>query len=180
MASMQGPRRFPLRREGCCLRSQLDVPSLFYTMPLYANNEANKSLIIAFVLTSQVPAGQSINISLWDFGLKVARNRTLASSAPNGIATKDINMAAIGNSQHKICRVYATIKEKSLGRSITVCGGRSRHQHVYTSDTNEVEIRILSGQAAPPSQTVYFILQYQGNDTIYCVTSQTFLQHELL
>ena len=112
------------------------------------------------VLSTQVPSGQSINISLWDFGLKAARNRTLTGGALNGLLGNEANMAP-GSKNNKICRVYATIKEKSLGRSVTVCGGRARHKHVYTSDTNEVEIRILSGQS-PPNQAVYFLLEYQG------------------
>ena len=93
----------------------------------------------------QVPEGQRINLTLLDFGLR-PRNHT-ATAMGQG-------------SQHNLCRVYATLRERSPGRSVTVCGGRQRERHVYTSDTNVVELRILHNQAA--NEPVYFLFRYRG------------------
>ena len=45
-------------------------------------------------------------------------------------------------------------------RSVTVCGGESRIKHIYTSDTNTVEIRVLTGKSSRAKRS--FLLQYEG------------------
>ena len=93
----------------------------------------------------QVPEGQRINLTLLDFGVR-PRNHTTAVTQP---------------SQNNLCRVYATLREKSPGRSVTVCGGRQREGHVYTSDSNVVELRILQ-PSQPSKEAVHFLFKYRG------------------
>ena len=93
----------------------------------------------------EVSAGQRVNISLVDFAL--ARND---GSTFTGSMT--------GTSG---CRVYATVKEESVGKSFTVCGGDGRQRHVYTSLTNTVEVRIV-GKPSTADGRDHFLLQYEG------------------
>ena len=45
-------------------------------------------------------------------------------------------------------------------KKISVCGGLRRQKLVYTSDTNAVQVSILSGEAE--SQQTYFLFKYEG------------------
>lgn len=92
---------------------------------------------------SQVQPGQRISIYLYDFALRT--NGTALTTQEN----------------HKVCRVYATLREKTSIRSVTVCGGRERIQHVYSSTTDQVEMRILNSKT--PHKPVYFMFKYEGN-----------------
>jgi len=70
------------------------------------------------------------------------------------------------------CHRYATIIEPVVGvgaakssddhleRSSAVCGRRARRQHVYTSTSHVVHIRLESYRVNPD----YFVLSYEGND----------------
>lgn len=57
------------------------------------------------------------------------------------------------------CHVYAILKERAVGKSTTLCGGRERLQQVYLSATNTVEVRILP---VSPGRARYFMLEYQS------------------
>ena len=84
--------------------------------------------------------GQRINITLYDFAL--SSNQT-TSQDPSSV-----------------CRVYATLRELSSTRSVTVCGGKQRVRHVYTSATEQVQLRILNSKT--PSTRIYSVFQYTG------------------
>ncbi len=90
--------------------------------------------------------GQKISVTLYDFALKVIN--TTASDATSGVPSS------------KICRVYATIREATNTRSITVCGGNARVRHVYTSVTNQIELRMLNSKT--PHDPLYFLFKYEG------------------
>ena len=89
--------------------------------------------------------GQRINITLLDF----AGSDVVSSSADqtsDGLA--------------RVCRVYATIRESSDKRSMTVCGGESRVKTVHVSSEHQVELRVISSHSPP--QPVSFIFRYQS------------------
>ena len=58
------------------------------------------------------------------------------------------------------CIAYAILREKSVQKSNTVCGGRSTQGHIYISETSTLEIIILGNPAADPSK--HFLLHYKG------------------
>ena len=57
-------------------------------------------------------------------------------------------------------QVYATIKEKTKHRDVTVCGGSRRMKPVLVTDSHEAVVTIVShgGQQDKP----YFLLKYPG------------------
>ena len=79
----------------------------------------------------QAPPGQHINFTLHDFG------------------------RARGTSE--VCHAYAILRETSPEQRLTVCNGRERRRHVYTSLSNTVEIRILGSNKGR-----HFLLEYQS------------------
>jgi len=103
--------------------------------------------------------GQRINLTLLDFSLDSARRYD-----PN-----------VGESAARVCRVYATIKEKGSGvnsaegeraasttarRSITICGGESRVKTVHVSRDSVVEIRFI--HSLSPPHTASFIIKFES------------------
>lgn len=62
----------------------------------------------------------------------------------------------------KMCRVYAVIREASVARGVTICGGETRSRPVYVSLENVVEIRLIAGKAA--HNGVSFMLRYEGKE----------------
>ena len=49
------------------------------------------------------------------------------------------------------------------GNSVTVCGGKERHQDILETEGNSVEVRIL-GKSNSEEQT-HFLIEYEGLDT---------------
>ena len=106
--------------------------------------------------------GQRINITLHDFSREALSSGHLGSDAWAGFAKQ----------QSRTCKVYATIRDGSVGRSTTICGDQAPATHVFLSTTSRVEIRLLQPAAAkltskvkatsPDPQTSYFLLRYQG------------------
>ena len=92
--------------------------------------------------------GQTLNITLWDFA--VTPSYSLSPSSYN-------DGSPIG-----VCHVTAVIRERPLARGHTVCGGEQRIKHVFTSQTNEVDIRILGGNSNAENNAQYFLLEFQG------------------
>ena len=62
--------------------------------------------------------------------------------------------------QSSMQQVYATIKEKTKHRDVTVCGGSRRMKPVLVTDSHEAVVTIVShgGQQDKP----YFLLKYTG------------------
>ena len=98
--------------------------------------------------TVQVGQGQTIQLTLLDF----------SSLTPPG----GDNMS--GSNQ---CNVYATIKERSIGASKTICGNTKRISSIYTSVSTQVEIRLVPRER----ENTAFLIRYQGwLITYYCTT----------
>jgi len=84
-----------------------------------------------------VPRGQRINLTLVDFG----------------VASRFLD---VGN----MCHVYAKISETRMASEVTVCGSRTRERSIYISETNRLEVSIMS--LKDNEQPIYFLLKYQG------------------
>ncbi len=73
-----------------------------------------------------------------------------------------------------VCHVTAVIRERSQSRGYTVCAGEQRIKHVFNSQTNEVDVRILGGQSSE-AEAQYFLLEFQGkwrnNEYMYLVNN---------
>ena len=83
--------------------------------------------------TVQVGQGQTIQLTLLDF---------------SSLTTDDTS-----------CYQYATIRERSVGAITTVCSTSERLSSIYTSVSNQLEIRLMSstGEHRP------FMIKYQGS-----------------
>ena len=92
--------------------------------------------------TIEVGQGQTMRLTLLDF---------------SSLTSDD----SITNSNQ--CNVYATIKERSAGVSETVCGSSKRITTIYTSVTNQVEIRLVP-RAREDNKA--FMVRYQGMSVI--------------
>ena len=88
----------------------------------------------------EVEPGRKINITLHDY-------------------TK--GQVTDGSSFPGVCYAYAIIKEEGRHEVQTICGGRKRVRHVYTSLSNRVEISIMNGGGEQQRQQ-YFLLHYKG------------------
>ena len=56
------------------------------------------------------------------------------------------------------CDVYTTLKEPKSGRAVDVCGGRERHNIIFISRSNVVEV--ILHNAVPNKH--HFLLKYEG------------------
>ena len=135
----------------------------------------------------RVLAGQHINITLLDFSLPPS---TAAAAAPTGGGQLSSSSSSGGKSsggsvdhmasapgtvvQIRNCRVYAVVRELTaaagtpgggggaVSGGTTICGGdRHRHKTVYVSQTNSVEIQIVTGNN--PAKQFAFLLTYEGD-----------------
>ena len=59
------------------------------------------------------------------------------------------------------CVVYAVIKEESSGTTQTICGGNDRLQHVFTTSSNALEIRVIDSEAVDGNMP-NFVIEYEG------------------
>lgn len=58
------------------------------------------------------------------------------------------------------CHEYAIIKETEVPRSINICGSDYRERIAYVSQSNKVEITMISRKTG--SNKEHFMLQYEG------------------
>lgn len=87
----------------------------------------------------EVPSGQTINITLYDFAME-QRNGNFTSPDK--------------------CYRYAVIKEKQNARDAPVCGGHGRQQLIYSSISNSVEVHVVSPEVF--SRLGQFMLYYEA------------------
>ena len=59
-----------------------------------------------------------------------------------------------------LIRVFTVVQAKD--QEYTVCAGQERHQDVYTSYGNEVEVQVPQQHPDEPGEKLNFLLQYQG------------------
>ena len=90
--------------------------------------------------------GQRLNVTLWDF---------------DSVHRKDSGPSAGHPGLPPPCHVYAIIKERRVTSSKTVCPDSSRTSHVFTSQGNTVEIRIVTKRQENDDHG-YFMLQFEG------------------
>jgi hypothetical protein len=89
----------------------------------------------------QVPAGQRINVTLFDFALSTSYSRS-----PD------------------ICNIYATIREGSRLET-NVCGGEKRVKNTFLSETNRIEVvmsPLVTGKHESDASIPHFLLHYKG------------------
>ena len=95
--------------------------------------------------------GQRWNITLMDFS-RIKNNKNMTSSESKAHAP------------YSHCHVYAIIKDKSVSKSVTVCGGspaQVRERSIFLSESHQLEIRMMIGK--PERDSGQFLLKYQGN-----------------
>ena len=84
-----------------------------------------------------------------------------------------------GSSTIDLCHVYARIRELPLappggstteiepeaftevGQEVTVCAGRTRERTVYISESERLEVTVVTGTRSTNDQT-YFMLKFNG------------------
>ena len=86
--------------------------------------------------------GQRVNISLVDFGNRLSK-----------LPEYNLDYQSI-----EVCEKYATILEQIPHKEKTVCGGKARHEHIYLSNGNSVEIQIETRKYDPN----YFLFKYES------------------
>ena len=93
-------------------------------------------------------AGQTIKLTLWDFGVW-QKNWTRRA----GIADGRSNRAGY-------CHIYGEIKEPASGSSVRLCGGSARESVVYESEGEEVLVHMVDPSTT--AEPVYYFLEYEG------------------
>ena len=88
-----------------------------------------------------VPKGQIIELTLIDFMVGTRNATNFVGNVP------------------RTCEVYATVKE-SHSQAQTVCGSIKKQSVVYTSSSNEVEIRLTSSTQSENQK--HFLLKFKG------------------
>ena len=103
--------------------------------------------------TLVAPRGRRLNVTLLDFAI-VSRH-------------PDLNDA-------DVCHVYARIRPlpsatdnkvpaRRESGEVTVCAGRVRERSVFVSDTERVEVTMLTSSKTNSDDPVYFLLRYSGS-----------------
>jgi len=88
----------------------------------------------------QVGEGQRINVTMYDYSYSAALLRD--SNLPQ---SGSYRLPLPSPTQARTCRVFATIREPARGATTTtVCDMRGRVVHVFTSDFDRIELRIMT------------------------------------
>ena len=149
------------RKEDCAQPSAVDITaatSTGYLASIVTEESGCGSLDTPWLLRA-LP-GQTIRLRMYDFAI-ASRDRTQPGSIP------------------RVCHVYAVVKERTIRASDTVCGGDQREVNMYTSTTNQIEVRMVAA-SSPTSQAAiqkkaqrntYFMFMYSGRFK-YCHTTR--------
>ena len=110
-----------------------------------------------------VPAGQRINLTLYDF--------LVPQYSPNDVPIQAERRQSdtrrqgdTGRQGGTYCHRYASIRESGSVRSTVVCGGETRMKVVYLSATNQVDVTISTYRL--PEKRARFLLKYQGKSAV--------------
>jgi len=88
----------------------------------------------------QVGTGQRINVTMFDFSYSAAALRRSGPSRSEGS-----HAPPPPPTPARTCRVFATIREPARGATTTtVCDSRGRVVHVFTSDADRIELRVMT------------------------------------
>lgn len=104
-----------------------------------------------------VPQGQTIHVTLHDFGVYLTRRR---SSSPKG---KQVTLYS--GQGVESCLLYAVLWEPIVndGGNVSICGGTQRLASIYSSRTNRLEVGISRAELG--RSVVNYLLEYQGQCT---------------
>jgi len=106
--------------------------------------------------------GQRINISLYDFTTRPDTAHALSANSTS--AGSDVMGS---ESQSRLCRVYATVRETNGARAVTICGGPLRQRPAYVTVGHVAEIRLSTATTSIGDVTVTshvtFLLKYEGS-----------------
>jgi len=115
--------------------------------------------------TLVAPLGRRLNLTLLDFAI-VSHH--------------------VDHTAGDVCHVYARIRqlpprtatENSVSRGgeqsgeVTVCAGRVRERPVFVSDTERVEVTIMTASRTNSDDPAYFLLRYSGLYSVYTFCSR--------
>jgi len=108
--------------------------------------------------------GQRINITLYDFTTQPDAAHALGSNSTS--AGSDVTGSGSADSQTRLCRVYATVRETNGARAVTICGGQLRQRPAYVTLGHVAEIRLSTATTSIGDVTVTshvtFLLKYEG------------------
>jgi len=108
--------------------------------------------------------GQRINITLYDFTTQLDTGHVLSSNSTS--AGSDVMGSVSADSQTRLCRVYATVRETNGARAVTICGGHLRQRPAYVTLGHVAEIRLSTASTSIGDVTVTshvtFLLKYEG------------------
>jgi len=97
----------------------------------------------------QVGAGQRINVTMYDYSYSAAMLRH-ADLQPRHSAGGSYPLPAPVPTPARTCRVFSTIREPARGATTTtVCDLRGRVVNVFTSDTERIELRVMTVPSRP-------------------------------
>ena len=86
-----------------------------------------------------VNPGQRVNVTLYDFNLVLPSDERDSAT---------------------VCQVYAIINERAASTDVTVCGGDRRQRMVYLSESNSIEIKVMT--ITDDERHGHFLLKYEG------------------
>jgi len=116
--------------------------------------------------------GQRINITLYDFTTQpdaaaVAGHVLGSNSTSAGSDVAGSMSSLVVDSQTRLCRVYATVRETNGARAVTICGGQLRQRPAYVTLGHVAEIRLSTATTSIADVTVTshvtFLLKYEGS-----------------
>lgn len=132
----------------------MERPTSFPCSPTPINTSSHPVGYISNVPSVEVPPeptrcswnvraqrGQRINITLYDFSVAIGRQ------TDNGV-----------------CLVYAIIREEETQTEVTICRGSQRVRNVFTSETPNMEILIITDASSNynTDSEGQFMLKYEG------------------
>jgi len=131
-------------------------------------------------LISLLP-GQRINITLYDFTTQPDTDHVISTNSTS--AGSGVIGAGSADSQTRLCRVYATVRETNGARAVTICGGQLRHRPAYVTLGHVAEVRLSTattsiGDVTVTSQ-VTFLLKYEGFTFFLTVWLRYVFLHQL-
>ena len=109
--------------------------------------------------------GQRINITIYDF-TTLSDNAHVISANSTSAVSDVIGSGSSADSQTRLCRVYATVRETNGARAVTICGGQLRQRPAYVTLGHVAEIRLSTATTSIGDVTVTshvtFLLKYEG------------------
>ena len=114
------------------------------------------------ILVFNVPAGQKLNMTLFDFTQRMTPSVSLfdASAGSHQFAHEH---------QGQMCRQYAVVREPATGFSVSICGGSHREKHAYLSRSNLVHLQMSSWNHVTTDdafQPIRYMIKFEGEEAV--------------